>query len=76
MTPQQRKALFDMDGTLTRLEGAASAMAGAGACEVALVVRHGMAWLSGDISGLVSEVRELWEAASKDDGGDKPGGAS
>ncbi len=76
--------IFELDGLVTRIEGAASALAGLNCQEVPHQVGAGRAWLAGEINGLVHELRELTNSifeASRDskpplksvgDGGPRP----
>jgi len=49
----------DLDALVTRIEGAASALAGLNCEEVPHQVGPGRAWLAGMNNGLVAELREL-----------------
>ena len=51
--------IFELDALVTRIEGAASALAGLNCQEVPHQVGPGRAWLAGLNNGLVAELREL-----------------
>ncbi len=50
---------FELDALVTRIEGAASALAGLNCQEVPHQVGPGRAWLAGEINRLVDELRKL-----------------
>ena len=54
-----RDKVFELDALVTRIEGAASALAGLNCEEVPHEVGPGRAWLAGMNNGLVAELREL-----------------
>ncbi len=54
-----KQKIFDLDALVTRIEGAASAIAGLNCQEVPHQVGPGRAWLAGLNNGLVAELREL-----------------
>ena len=51
--------IFELDALVTRIEGAASALAGLNCQEVPHQVGPGRAWLAGLNNGLVAKLREL-----------------
>ncbi len=53
---------FELDALVTRIEGAASALAGLNCQEVPHQVGPGRAWLAGEINGLVNELRQLTDS--------------
>ena len=50
---------FELDALVTRIEGAASALAGLNCQEVPHQVGPGRAWLAGVNKGLIDDLREL-----------------
>ena len=54
-----RDKALDLDALVTKIEGAASALAGPNCEEVPHEVGAGRSWLAGEINGLVHELREL-----------------
>ena len=52
----------DLDALVTRIEGAASALAGLNCQEVPHEVGHGRAWLAGINNGLVTQLRMLTDS--------------
>ena len=52
----------DLDALVTRIEGAASALAGLNCQEVPHEVGHGRAWLAGVNHGLVNQLRVLTDS--------------
>ena len=57
-----RDKIFELDALVTRIEGAASALAGLNCQEVPHQVGFGRDWLAGVNKGLVDELRELTNA--------------
>ncbi len=54
-----KQKIFELDGLVTRVEGAASALAGLNSQEVPHEVGPGRAWLAGENQGLAAELRKL-----------------
>ena len=64
--------IFELDALVTRIEGAASALAGLNCQEVPHEVGPGRAWLAGLNNGLVAELRELTDDIFKASRGSQP----
>ena len=64
--------IFELDALVTRIEGAASALAGLNCQEVPHQVGPGRAWLAGLNKGLVDELREMTDAIFQASHGPKP----
>ncbi len=62
----------DLDALVTRIEGAASALAGLNCQEVPHQVGPGRAWLAGLNNGLVAELRELTDDLFEASHGSQP----
>ncbi len=63
---------FELDALVTRIEGAASALAGLNSQEVPHEVGPGRAWLAGLNNGLVAELRELTDDLFEASHGSQP----
>ena len=73
MTDQTlQEMIFDLDSLVTRIEGAASALAGLNCEEVPHGVAHGRAWLAGLNNGLVAQLRELTDDIFEASKGSQP----
>ncbi len=64
--------VFELDALVTRIEGAASALAGLNCQEVPHQVGFGRDWLAGVNKGLVDELRELTDSIFEAANGPKP----
>ncbi len=67
-----KQKIFDLDALVTRIEGAASALAGLNCQEVPHQVGPGRAWLAGLNNGLVAKLRELTDDLFEASHGSQP----